>query len=174
MVKQSRIKAIVFICLVLVLAIVCIFIYTIIHKRVKKTNPQSPAETINYTPASPVEKKESEDNKDKIVKEQSQNNQNNTSGQKKSVIPTIVNADTNSVSAFVNTIFEEGGTCTATFTKGSVTKSKSSDGFQNVSYTQCAPIDISGLLTSGTWSLTITYSSTTSVGSSASRQVTIP
>ena len=147
------------------------------HKTASKDSSPKPTETINYSPASPVEKKESEDNKDRIVDEQNQaqNTPSSAAGTKKSVTPTIVSADSHNVSAYVTGIFEEGGTCTATFTKDSTKNSQTSSGFQNVSYTQCAPISLAdGLLSSGTWSLVVSYSSSTAEGASASKQVVVP
>lgn len=142
------------------------------------STPSNPAETINYTPTSPVEQKETDEHKDSIVKDQdvqSQIPKPLTSSGKKSVTPTITNADTRRISSYIVGIFEEEGTCTATFTKGSTTKTKTSSGFGNVSYTQCAPIDIEdNFLTSGTWQVKVSYSSVRSEGVSTTKQVIVP
>lgn len=67
-------------------------------------------------------------------------------------------------------VFEEGGTCTATFVKDGETRSKTSVGFQNSSYTQCAPIDLEpGFLTKGTWSVVVSYASPKAEGASISK-----
>ncbi|RTK95171.1 hypothetical protein EKI60_01805 [Candidatus Saccharibacteria bacterium] len=130
--------------------------------------------TINYGPATDTEKKEADANKDRIVKEQEQNNPSpETPSGKKAVTPTITST-TGSIKAYVSGIFEEGGTCTATFSKGDSKLSRTSVGFQNVSYTQCAPIDISdGFLSPGTWSLVVSYSSATAEGSSGAQSVEV-
>lgn len=172
--RSNKIKVIVPLLVVILLLAGGVFIFAR-NRNTSKTKTKSSTETVNYAPASPVEKKETEDNKDRIVAEQNQNKpQNSDSNQKKSVTPTIVNADANSTSAYITGIFEEDGTCTATFTKGSITKTKTSQGFGNVSYTQCAPIDTTGLLGSGSWTLVVSYSSNTAQGSSASREVMVP
>lgn len=130
--------------------------------------------TINYAPASDTDRKENDDTKDRIVNEQKQNPSTDPAPtQKKAVTPTITGT-TGSIKAYVNGIFEEGGTCTATFTKDGTTLTKSSAGFQNVSYTQCAPISIGdGFLSPGTWSMTLNYSSATAEGTTASQQIEV-
>ncbi len=138
---------------------------------------QAPTErtaTINYAPATEPEKKQAEDNKDRIVEEQKQTpTSSNSSGSKKSVTPTITSTS-GSVKGSVAGIFEEGGTCTATFTKDGTSLSRTSAGFQNVSYTQCAPINFSdNFLSPGTWTVTLNYSSATAEGTSASQTVEV-
>lgn len=138
-----------------------------------KTTTESPKETINYAPTSPVEQKETDDRKDEIVKEQTSQSNSSSSG-KKTVVPTITNADSQSVNSYVMGIFEEDGTCTATFSKNDETKTKTSVGFGNVSYTQCAPMDLeNGFLSAGTWKLIVSYSSAKAQGASDSREVVI-
>lgn len=129
----------------------------------------------NYVPATPTEKGESENTKDSIVKQQGDtpSSTSTTPGQKKSVTPVITNAN-GSINGYVSGIFEEGGTCTATFTMDSKVLSKTSAGFGNVSYTQCAPINLEpGFLSPGTWRITLKYSSTTAEGSSAPQTVEV-
>ena len=95
-------------------------------------------------------------------------------GSKKQVTPVITNASQEQINAYVPGVFEEGGSCTATLTKGNKTVTKTSTGFQNVSYTSCAPINISGQLTErGTWSLVLSYNSTTAEGKSAAASLEV-
>lgn len=126
--------------------------------------------TVNYEPATEEEKQQVDENKDRIVKENESANTppKTTSTGKKAVVPTITNTS-GSINAYVSGIFEEGGTCTATFTKDGTTLAKSSAGFQNVSYTQCAPISISGFLSPGRWSVVLAYISADSEGTSAAQ-----
>lgn len=129
--------------------------------------------TINYGPATPAEKEQTEDNKDRIVKEQNQETTPTDPSQKKSVLPTVTGT-TGSIKAYVSGIFEEGGTCTATFTKDGTTLSRASAGFQNVSYTQCAPINISdGFLSPGTWSMVVAYSSSAAEGKTTAQNIEV-
>lgn len=131
------------------------------------TIPTAPKEEqkINYEPPTDTEKQETQTNKDEIV--QDQQNTTNPTG-KKQVNVTITNATTSNVSAYVTGIFEEGGTCTATFTQGSTTITRTSLGFQNASYTQCAPIT-PDLPSGDSWSVVVSYSSPAAEGQSAAK-----
>lgn len=133
-------------------------------------------QTINYEPATKEEKKQAEDNKDRIVKEQQESNDNPTPSDpnnKISVTPTITNT-TGSVNAYISGIFEEGGECTAIFTKRQTTLTKSSVGFENVSYTQCAPMTLeNGFLSPGSWEIKVKYLSSTAEGTSASQSIEV-
>lgn len=124
-------------------------------------------QTVNYTPATTEEKKEAEDKKEEIVKQKDQKENTTSPSTGKVVVkPTITNT-TGSINAYVSGIFEEGGTCTAIFTKDSTTLTKTAAGFQNVSYTQCAPIDVEpGFLSPGQWTIIVKYVSDKSEGSS--------
>jgi hypothetical protein len=122
---------------------------------------------VNLTPASETEKQEAEDKKKEIVQEQqeaaakSPDNANSTSGSQLTV--TAVNE--REVRAFVSGIFEEGGICTAKATQGTRAVSAQSEGFGNVSYTQCAPISWPTTLSSGTWNISVTYQSSKTTAS---------
>jgi len=73
----------------------------------------------------------------------------------------ISSATSSGVSAYVTGVFEEEGACTVTATQDSKSYTKTSTGFQNASYTQCAPIIWDAALTSGTWSIVVIYESKT-------------
>lgn len=142
--------------------------YKFMHRNDVPVTTTERQPTVNYSEATAAEKKEADANKERIVKETEEPAPSGTPSQKKAVIPTITQANPNNISSYVSGIFEEGGTCTATFTKGSTTLTKTSSGFQNVSYTQCAPINIeSGFLSPGSWSVKVSYSSDTAQGTSA-------
>ena len=138
--------------------------------------------SVDYSPATPEEKQEVDKTKDAIVKNQqssgSSSNSNSSQGQKKSANVVIVSPPQGSavasgdvsISAYVTGVFEDGGTCTATFAKEQTNKSTTSQGFQNSSYTSCAPMSVN--LTKGTWKLTVSYSSGTASGE-ATRNVEV-
>lgn len=150
-----------------------VFVYTKSNDKSTNTPQDKSTETINYNQASPVEKKETEDHKDSLVKEQA-NTPPTATSDKNTVKPTITNANQTTVNAYISGIFEENGSCTATFTKGSSTLTKSSVGFQNVSYAQCAPINIDpGFLSNGSWIVSVKYSSEKSEGISDSQQIEV-
>lgn len=93
-------------------------------------------------------------------------------GSKKAVTPIITSADSQEVRAYVPGVNEDGGTCTATFTRGQTKITASADGFSNVSYTSCKPIKVSGL-TAGSWSVVVGYSSVAAEGQSQSTNVEV-
>lgn len=115
---------------------------------------------VKLKPATEEEKKQADDNKSAIVKRSEQLKQAaaNSSGQTPSSV-VITSADASGVRAYVTGVFEEGGTCTATASQGGQTFTKSSVGFQNVSYTQCSFIDWGSPLGPGTWNITVSYKS---------------
>lgn len=141
-------------------------------------NPEATAQNddeINLDPATDEEKKETEQHKDELVKQ----NEQPQPGGNKSVTPTIVDASQYGqeieVRALISGVYEEGGICKATFTKGSQTVSKQSTGFKDATTTTCTPMTIprSEFPTTGDWSVTLTYTSGTSTGTSASKTVRI-
>lgn len=81
---------------------------------------------------------------------------------KKQVYPVVTSVSSSEVKAYVEGVTEDGGTCTATATQGSLVESDSSTGFANVSYTSCPPINLS--LAPGSWVITLSYTSNTSEG----------
>lgn len=115
-------------------------------------------EKVKLTKATDEEKKQSEDNKSEIVKREEAIKQAgaSSSGTPSSVV--ITEASNAGVRAYVNGVFEEGGTCTAT-AQGPGSASGSSVGFQNVSYTQCPFIEWNSPLSPGTWNITVSYKS---------------
>lgn len=128
-------------------------------------------ESVNLAPATEKERQEAERHKENLANEPAPSPTTTTG--KKQVTPIITNADVNEVNAYVTGIFEEGGTCTATLTKGSKKVTRSSTGFQNASYTSCAPIDVSGSLEPGTWTVVVTYTSASSEGKSMPREFNV-
>lgn len=135
----------------------------------RSETPETTPSGVTLAPATPEERKSSEDNKARIVEEEKQRSNSGDSSQsassKRQVSVTVTSATAESVNAYVTGVFEEGGTCTATFTQGSTTISRTSVGFGNVSYTQCAPIAPSLPSTSG-WSVKVNYSSAAAEGTS--------
>ena len=121
---------------------------------------------VNLDPATEQDKQETEENKKSLAEAPGPPP---TSNGKKQVTPLISSADRSEVRAYVPGIFEDGGTCTATATKGAQTETAISKGFKNVSDTQCMPIEWS--LLSGGWSVVVSYSSSTAQGKSEPSEV---
>lgn len=121
-------------------------------------------DTLNLNPPTEEEIKETQQFKDELEKDTStqQTKPSNTNGINQ-VNPVIVSLSSSEVTGYIPGIFEEDGACTATFTKDEETREFTSVGFGNVSNTNCEPIEISGL-SSGSWTVTLKYESTTSNG----------
>jgi hypothetical protein len=128
-------------------------------------NPEAAESGIKYEPPTEEEKQQAEAHKDDLAQ---QNNNPapapSTPNAKKSVTPVITNVDNSGLRGYVPGVIEDGGTCTATAKSGSATVTKTSSGFFNVSYTQCAPIDWDSQLASGTWEFTLSYQSAKAEG----------
>lgn len=130
---------------------------------------------INYNPPTEAEKKETEQFKKDL--EARTNNQTNNASSQANVTMTYLTYQDNKVSSagFINNVFEDGGTCTLTLTKGSAKVSAASTGLQDVNKTTCPSISIErSKLQSGEWSAVLSYSSSTISGSSSARSINVP
>lgn len=132
--------------------------------------------SINYDPPSNEEKNAGNEQKAEIAKQdKSANTTELTPSGKQKVTPIITSANQNSVSAYVPGIFEENGKCRALFSSGSESFSLESEGFGNVSYTQCAPfsLQVSDFPKKGQWNVVVSYSSGVAEGESQSQQIEV-
>lgn len=80
------------------------------------------------------------------------------------------------VRAYIPNIYTSEGTCTATFTKaGAKTVTVSGTPFKDATTTQCGAMDVSrsAFAAAGTWSVTVSYKSSTATGSSEARNIEI-
>jgi hypothetical protein len=78
------------------------------------------------------------------------------------------------VQALVPKTVESDGRCTLTARRGTTTVTATSTAAPGAQDTQCNPMDIpASRLTSGTWTVTVTYLSSRSAGTSAPRSVTV-
>lgn len=163
--KRRSIKIIIPV-IVLILVVAGASFFIISRKNNKEAAPSNGSGSIGLSAPSESEKKETEQHKEGLGNDTPTKLETGTDG-KKQVKPIISYADKTSVTAYVTGIFEEGGTCTATLTSGSKTITKTSVGFQNASYTQCAPIDLtSSAIGNDAWSVVVTYTSATATGKS--------
>lgn len=118
---------------------------------------------VNLDPPTSENKAQTDARKDAIVEGEAQV-KNNPSGSTKQSAVIITEATSNGVRAYVTGVFEEGGVCTASATMGSQIVTKTSQGFQNASYTQCAPINWDVPLNAGSWIIKVTYKSAAAEG----------
>lgn len=161
----------------LILVVGGYFLYQNNHRSKVAEPAATPINPINYGPPTEQEKADSEARK-KAQQEAAENPKpSSTTGDGKTAVTPVITSGSTSlqVSAYVPGVIEDGGTCTATFTKTGQTVSKTSAGVANVSDTNC-PImifDRSQFPNSGEWQLTVAYSSGSASGTSAAKTVTI-
>ncbi|MDB5170458.1 MAG: hypothetical protein JWO35_152 [Candidatus Saccharibacteria bacterium] len=183
--KQSKLNKKILLLALIVIAIAGGGFYAKLGSDNKVESAKNTAEKqkINYDPPTAEDNKRVDDNKQRIVNQQQQQGaqtpQDTTT--KKSVTPIISYAEQTQaggnieVGGRVSGVFEDGGTCTATFTQGSKTFVKSSTGVKNVSDVACPALSaaFSEFLATGSWSVTLSYASSTATGSSAARIVEV-
>jgi hypothetical protein len=163
--RKNRTIPFVPIAIVVVVAIATALVVQHYHKPV--AIPTTPS-GVKLTPPTAQEKAQGNENKSTIVQQEQQQTTQTPAGTKKQVTVTITNASNSSVNAFVSGVFEDGGTCTATFTQGSTTITRTATAFSNVSDTQCPPIT-PNLPNANQWSVVVSYSSAAAQGTSPSQ-----
>ena len=135
---------------------------------------------VNYNPPTPEEVTSSQDGKKQDAIAEPDDSPPPSKSDKKTVNVGISFADMYGgqleIRAFANNVpTGEDGTCTATAKLGSKVVTKSSAAFDNGSSYQCKPIYIpAAKLESGTWSVTVTFSSAKSEGTSETVRVNVP
>lgn len=134
-------------------------------------------DNINYAPPTNQDLKEAEQHKQEIIDQQKQSTEPTTG--KKSVTPVIVDSSQYDneieVRAYVPGVIEDGGTCSITFTKGSLTVTKQSMGEKDATTTRCTNITIprSEFKDYGKWNVTLSYSSSTTQGTASARTMEV-
>lgn len=135
-------------------------------------------ESVNYDPPTQQEVENSQNGK-KNSGPDKKTNDTDTSSQKKPASVGISYADIYNnnleIRAFTNGVIEGTGKCTATVTMGNTKVTKSNDAFIDASTTQCKPIYIPASdLSSGTWKVSVTFSSPDHEGTSEVVEVKVP
>ncbi len=181
--KQSNKKLLLVLCAVIIIAGLS-FLY---YRSTNKNNLEKPSSTtgqtqgLNLSPPTAEDAKRAETNKEKnVTRDETINNTPTPEpGKKKSVKPTITYAglygDSAEVGGFVSGIFEDGGTCTATFTLSGTTFTKSVTAVKNISTVDCPVMSApkAQFTQNGKWSVTILYDSSTATGKSDPREIEI-
>jgi len=145
---------------------------------------QTTKKTAASTSPSPSASPSSSDSSNTATKQQDESSgTNGTDSSSSSGLKTVQVAVTYSsvtgnnfeIRSFVSGVVENGGTCTATLSQGSQVVTQASSGTINSSTTQCGTIDIpmSKFSSAGSWSLVVTYKSSTSSGTSGSMEVSL-
>lgn len=131
---------------------------------------------INYGPPTKADRAQAEASKSKAPTTNTTSTTNTTTqptSKKNPVEVTITtwkqdNSDLN-INGFVAGVVEDGGTCTVTLTNGSDLVTRSRQAVANATNTSCGITSVPlSALHSGTWNAILTYSSSTSEGTSSS------
>jgi hypothetical protein len=152
-----------------------------------QANPETPAnakkkgaDMVNLNGPTDEEKKSGDGAKDKIIENEKARNQPNTptSNGKKLITPTLTYAQQYGqqveVGAYISSVFEDGGVCKLTFTKDTITQTAQVDAVKGASSVDCPVMVISrSKLEAGSWQASVTYTSSSSEGSSLSRNVEV-
>lgn len=159
--------------------------YFYIKNKDDRSKADKTGTTINYRPATEEEKKQSEDAKDKLVEEQ-QTQQNSAtkddqpnSGRPSTLTPFISYLEqvgpNIEASGYIGGLFEDNGTCTLTLTNGSAKLNKQSKGFKDFNHTSCTPFSFpsSELTKTGTWTVSLSYSSASGSGTSEAKTLEV-
>jgi hypothetical protein len=134
---------------------------------------------VNLSPPTEEDKQQVDQTKDELGDDQTAPKPPTQPDSKATVSPFIsyaaLEGQTGVVNGYVGGVFEEGGTCTATFTRGSAKIVKTTTGFQDSDHTTCPPFNVARgeLASAGTWDVILSYTSNTSTGSSPPSQVDI-
>ena len=145
---------------------------------VSQNNP--PASGINLDPPTEEEKRETENHKQELKKKLGDGNITPTPqpDSQAAVIMTYATYTNQGVEVggFVSNIFEDGGTCTLTLTKGSLKATGTSQGFADVNKTTCQVIIINRnqLDEPGEWTAVLSYKSSKAEGSSSPKTISVP
>lgn len=135
-------------------------------------------EALNLNPPTAEDAQQVDENKQRIINEQENaaTQPPPPAGTKKNVTPNISFAEQNGstieVGSFVSGIFENGGTCTAKFSRGSlsVAKTVAATPEGNSVYCPLFSVPTSEFSQKGEWSVVVSYSSAAASGSSEARK----
>ena len=152
----------------------------IIYYNREDSKPKLSDSGINLDPATPEQQAESDDQKTQTAdNDKADSGQDPENPTLKTVSPVIVDASQYDsaieVRSYISGIIEDGGTCTATFKKGSQTITRTSSGSKDATTTLCEKITVNraDFPEAGSWSVTLTYTSSTATGASPARTLDI-
>jgi hypothetical protein len=133
--------------------------------------------STKLAPATEEEKKETDAYKAELGK--NEDTPATPSSASSSVTPTITYAgqydSSVEAAAFVSGIYEDGGTCTLTLTKGSTSVTRQTAASKDATVTRCVNFAIprSEIPSNGEWTVSVSYKSATHSGTSATQKITI-
>lgn len=157
--KRSALPVLILTAIILIAAAVGMYVFF--------TRPKPVENRVNYNPPTNNERQDAIDQKEK--------NQQREEIEKSDVVPSTANVvitDANQydnsieVRGYVDNVYEDGGSCTATFTLGSAKVSKTLPIIKDAKTLQCGALDFErAQFSPGTWTMTLIYKSSTVQGS---------
>lgn len=176
--KHSKTKIALIALPVLLLVAGAVFLSTRPKKESDSITPKTDA-NVNFSPPTETEKKQADDNKTDIVNENSSSQPTTAPTTGKKVTPMISDASQYDarieVRSYIPGIFEDGGSCIMTATKGARSVTKQTTGTKDATTTSCEVFLIprSEFAEAGTWDVTVSYKSNTAQGASEPKKLEV-
>lgn len=144
-------------------------------------SPSFGPDGINYGPATSTEKKETEQHKKDLQKQidTEKSAQDNPSTTKQEHDPVLVDSsqygNVIEVSAYVPGVIEDGGICTLKLTRDSKSITRTVTGEKDATTTRCPIFSVprSDFPSTGTWTVIVSYDSSTSQGASRTNKLEV-
>lgn len=184
--RRSKLPTVILASVLLLLIGVMVVYYGRARSHTTAPVPQwQPTTKVDLSPATPEEVQDSNQHKEDTVKGGSDTSTptsptaQNTAPSKKSVSIIVVSANQAGaqieVRSYVSGVIEEGGTCTATFTKGQLKLSRQSSGAQDATTTVCGRITVptAEFPEKGSWNMKVEYASPTAAGESSNTNIEV-
>jgi hypothetical protein len=150
--------------------------------RTTRTNPQpatsNDASKVNLRPATPEEIADSNQHKEDAA-DKAKEPTEDPSSTPQAVTPLIIDASQEGqaveVRSFIPGVYQAGGSCIVTFTNGNSTVTKTLSAIQDATTTRCPNLSVprGEFNKSGSWTVTVSYTSTTHKGVSAATTLQI-
>ena len=138
----------------------------------KDAKTETPIGGVNYDPPTKAEKQETEEFK---KKQQEESSIDNTSPKNVSSNVVITYISSSEARGYVTGVVEDGGTCTATLTKGSQKVATSSTAIADVNKSTCGLLTLnSSQLSQGDWQVVLSYKSASIDASSPPQTLKVP
>lgn len=163
--KRSS-RLIILTAVVLVAAAIAVYIFFLKPKPVENK--------VNYNPPTNNERQDAVDQKEKN-KEREELDKSSTLPSTANVVISDASQYDNAIEVrgYIDNVYEDGGSCTATFTLGSATITKTHEIIKDAKTLQCGALDFErAQFSPGTWTMTLTYKSSTVQGS-ATKEVEV-
>lgn len=178
-IKQKRVSKKVILAIIIACVAVASIVYVVYAQQVSDDNKKA-KKPITYSGPTEQDKQDAANNKANVAKRQElEKEAKQESSSKKQVNPVITNASQSgqqvTITGYISGVFEDGGICTMIASKGSTTVTRTTKGFADATTTSCSPffIERSVFSESGSWSVTIKYSSSSAEGTSQSKTLEI-